>query len=385
MWDAITSLKLTIVCLATLMVLVVACTLAQVHLGTWGAVDVYMRSWLVWWDIPGTVLSIPVFPGGALTGLVLAVNLISAQLRRLELSWKKSGLWIVHLGLILLVAGEFITAGYQREHNLVFSNGQTVNFTSSPTKAELAVIDRSDARHDEVFSIPQSMLRPGRLVEVPDRPIAFRVKAFYPNSQVTRAERGMASAGFGPRIAAREIPPTSRDDERNMPAVLLERVGAKAGDAPETWLLSTWIQDPQRFVHEGRTYDLVLRSEREYLPYALKLEKFSHDRYPGTNVPKNFSSAVRLTNPQTGEARDILIKMNQPLRYGGKTFYQSSFQGETTSILQVVENPGWLLPYLSCTLVAIGLLAHFGISLGRWVRGRSGRRPSNEASLEASP
>ena len=49
----VTSLKLTIVCLALLMLLVVACTLAQVQLGTIGAVDLYMRSFLVWWQVPG--------------------------------------------------------------------------------------------------------------------------------------------------------------------------------------------------------------------------------------------------------------------------------------------------------------------------------------------
>ena len=44
--------------------------------------------------------------------------------------------------------------------------------------------------------------------------------------------------------------------------------------------------------------------------------------------------------------------MNQPLRYEGKAFYQASFgKGDTLSILQVVENPGWLLPYVSCVLV----------------------------------
>ncbi len=386
LWDAVTSLKLTIVCLSVLMVLVVACTLAQVTLGTWAAVDLYMRSWLVWWDVSGTVLSVPIFPGGALTGLVLIVNLVAAQLRRLELSWKKSGLWVVHLGLILLVAGEFIAAAYQREHQLLFENGQTVNYVTSPTRAELAVVDRSDPRHDEVFSIPQSMLRPGAVVQVPGRPLAFRVKEFHANSQVGTVDRGMgmASAGLGPELVARGIPRTSRDDERNMPAVVLERVGAPAGSGPETWLLSTWLNRAQRLEHEGRSYDLAMRSEREYLPYALTLKKFSHDRYPGTNIPKNFSSAVWLANPGTGEARDVLIKMNQPLRYGGKTFYQASFQGENVSILQVVENPGWLLPYFSCLLVSVGLLAHFGISLGRWVRGQSARRAA-KAALGVTP
>jgi hypothetical protein len=61
--------------------------------------------------------------------------------------------------------------------------------------------------------------------------------------------------------------------------------------------------------------------------------------------------------------------MNQPLRYLGKTYYQASFgKGDTLSILQVVENPGWLLPYISCVLVTLGLLIHFGIVLRRSVR-----------------
>ena len=44
--------------------------------------------------------------------------------------------------------------------------------------------------------------------------------------------------------------------------------------------------------------------------------------------------------------------MNQPLRYAGETFYQASFANDDrTSILQVVRNPGWLLPYIACAMV----------------------------------
>ncbi|HEY6101108.1 MAG TPA: hypothetical protein VIW03_16855, partial [Anaeromyxobacter sp.] len=61
--------------------------------------------------------------------------------------------------------------------------------------------------------------------------------------------------------------------------------------------------------------------------------------------------------------------MNQPLRYDGKAFYQASFgKNDTLSILQVVSNPGWLLPYVSTVLVTLGLLVHFAISLRRGVR-----------------
>jgi hypothetical protein len=115
-WDGLTSLSLTITSLALLMVLVVACTLAQVRLGTIGAVTLYMRSWFYWMDLGS--FRIPIFPAGATVGLVLLVNLVLAQGRRLKLTWSKAGIWIVHAGLILLFVGEFVTAGYQTDAQL---------------------------------------------------------------------------------------------------------------------------------------------------------------------------------------------------------------------------------------------------------------------------
>ena len=89
LWSFFASLKLTLVCLVLLMLLVVACTLAQVNLGTLGAVNAYIRSPLVWWDVPDSRWSIPVFPGGALVGLTLGLNLLAAQIRRLNLTGRR--------------------------------------------------------------------------------------------------------------------------------------------------------------------------------------------------------------------------------------------------------------------------------------------------------
>ena len=57
--------------------------------------------------------------------------------------------------------------------------------------------------------------------------------------------------------------------------------------------------------------------------------------------------------------------MGSPLRYRGETFYQSSFDDATekTTVLQVVRNPGAVLPYVSCFLVFAGMLFHFGLHL----------------------
>jgi hypothetical protein len=374
LWDAITSLKLTIVCLAGLMVLVVGCTLAQVSLGTWGAVAIYMRAWIVWWHLPASTLSLPVFPGGALLGLVLMVNLVAAQLRRLELSWKKSGIWIVHFGLILLFVGEFVTGLYQVDTRLAVEVGQTVNFVESPREHELTITDVTDPATDEVYGLSEGLLARGGTVAVPGTPLVIKVTRFFQNADL--ANRGPAdppspaTMGVGPGVAVRELPAVSSDEEINRTSAFVEPVAG--GRSYGTWLVSNALGAPQSFTHEGRTYTMAMRPRRWYLPYSVTLKQFRHDVYPGTDIPKNFSSLIRLQDPTRHEDREVLIYMNQPLRYGGRAFYQASFgKGDTLSVLQVVENPGWLLPYISCILVGLGLLVHFGISLRRSLRRRA--------------
>jgi hypothetical protein len=378
LWDLLTSLKLTIVCLTLLMLLVVACTLAQVQLGTVAAVNLYMRSFLVWWQVPGTSWSLAIFPGGASVGLVLMVNLAAAQGQRLERSWKKAGIWIVHGGLILLFVGEFVTGVFQVETQLAIEEGQTVNYVENTRQQELAVTDVTDPAWDEVHAVPEGLLADGGVIPLPGTPVTLRVRRYWENAQLSMPGPGfqpVANMGVGAGVQVQPLRTVSADDRSNVPAAVVEPVAG--GRSYGFWLVSGQLGAAQQFVHEGRTYSLAMRPRRQYLPYSMTLKKFSHDVYEGTSIPKNFSSLVHLSNPGKGESRDVLIFMNQPLRYGGKAFYQASFgKNDTLSILQVVENPGWLLPYISCVLVGLGLMVHFGISLRRALRRRA-------AALEA--
>ncbi|HYQ80795.1 MAG TPA: hypothetical protein VEP68_04800, partial [Anaeromyxobacteraceae bacterium] len=303
-WDVLTSLKLTIVCLAALMVLVVSCTLAQVSMGTFGAVEEFMRTWLVWWHVPGTEFAVAVFPGGAMVGLVLMVNLVAAQLRRLELSWRKAGIWITHAGLILLFVGEFVAGMFQVETQLAIEEGQTRNYVESPRDLELAVMDHADAARDDVWSVPLSRLLRGGRIELPGSPVAIQVHAAYRNSVLANRRPGdppsPATAGVGTGVTVQEAPPVTRDDEMNAGAAFVEPVAG--GHSYGTWLVSNVLGAPQSFVHEGHTYELRMRNRREYLPYSITLKEFRHDIYPGTDIPKSFSSLVRLDNPATGES-----------------------------------------------------------------------------------
>jgi hypothetical protein len=117
---------------------------------------------------------------------------------------------------------------------------------------------------------------------------------------------------------------------------------------------------PQRFTYNGHNYLIEMRAERYYKPFSLTLKNFSHDLYLGTDIPKNFSSRVQINRPDTGENREVLIYMNNPLRYAGETYYQASFfPDDSGTVLQVVRNPGWLTPYVACVMVAAGLVIQF--------------------------
>jgi hypothetical protein len=363
-WDALTSLKLTIAALAMLMVLVVACTLAQVDMGTYGAVHRFMNCFVVWQHLPGTARKIPVFPGGAAVGLALVVNLLAVAFKRLRFTLKHLGLWIVHGGLVLLFAGEFVAAAYQVEMRLPIEQGETMNYIESPRDMELVLDDVTDAKADDVYTIPEPRLARGGTIAIAGTPLSINVKDYYRNAKLGMGGKSIATAGVGTQVSVQGLPDVTADDEVDQRAVFVEPTAA--GHSYGTWLVSPSLGAPQFFFHEGHKYVLSMRARRQYLPYSLTLKKFSHDIYMGTDIPKNFSSLVHLSNPTKGEERDVLIYMNQPLRYDGKAFYQASFgKGDTLSILQVVDNPGWLLPYIACAMVALGLLVHFGMSMRR--------------------
>jgi hypothetical protein len=362
-----TSLRLTVVCLALGLVLVFWGTLAQVDLGLYKAQNEFFRSFIIYWGPKGASWRIPVFPGGYLVGGVLVLNLIASQLRRFTFTASKAGLWMVHVGLILLLLGQLLTDLLSRESALHLREGEARNYSETEREAELAVIDATDPDGDKVVAIPQGILASQKDVRPGDLPFTIRVKSFFANSQVSNraaaaAAPPAATQGIGPSATVQELPHVTEMERRDVPSAVVEVVTPQGSLG--TWLVSEFVEQPQDFTVGQRTYQLALRPRRHYKPYSIQLLKFQHDVYPGTDIPKNFSSRVLLQRPQTGEKREVLIYMNSPLRYAGETYYQSGFDPDNQgTILQVVHNPSWLTPYLSCVLVGLGLVIQFATHL----------------------
>src|SRR6476619_4455144 len=156
--DIITSLKLTIVCLAAAMILIFAGTIAQVHLGIWEAQRRYFQRFAVWWPAESNGFQVPIFPGGHLIGAILLVNLIAAHLKRFRWSMSKLGIHLTHAGLIIMLAGGLFTDLFAVESNMRLTTATTKNYSEDSRRNELAVIDLTDPEFDQVTAIPESIL-----------------------------------------------------------------------------------------------------------------------------------------------------------------------------------------------------------------------------------
>lgn len=372
-----TSMQLTVVLLILSLVLVFVATLDQVNLGIWAVQEKYFRTFFVYLRPPDGRIGLPIFPGGYLIGGLLFLNLTGAFVYRFKLTWRKLGIHLIHLGLVLLLLGELISGLLQEDFQMRLDEGQTSNYSESPLENELAIVDTTDPTFDQVTAIPAELLAKGKPIQHPKLPFRVIVRAYFPNaeiqmrSQMNNPPPPMATAGIGADVAVAPQPVTYKPNERNLPAASIELVGA-GNTSLGTWLVSLMLASQQSFTHEGKTWKLMLRPARLYKPFSLTLLKFSHDKYAGTDIPKNFSSKVRLRTPDGKTDRETLIYMNNPLRHAGLTFYQAGFENnDRTTVLQVVRNPGRQLPYIACLLMAHGLVIQFGISLFFFIQKRS--------------
>ena len=197
--------------------------------------------------------------------------------------------------------------------------------------------------------------------------------------EIPEGAENPANAGDGLKVLAVEQKPVSGVDTEGLGNVASAYVTLKekaTGKSLGTYLVSQYFSlgrdMPQQVSLNGKTYNLYLRYKRTYKPYTIYLKDFRHDIYPGTEIPKNFSSDVRLTDPSRDVNREVTIWMNNPLRYEGETFYQSGVLGrDEGTVLQVVRNPGWEMPYVSCVMVSLGMLVHFGMNLLKFTKRRA--------------
>ncbi|HWB11277.1 MAG TPA: cytochrome c biogenesis protein CcsA [Pirellulales bacterium] len=309
----------------------------------------------------------------SLVGLVLLAGCVL-------LFRKRAGIVLLHAGVGLMMLNELIVYSLHTEGQMQIREGETVNYVQDIRTQELAIVDRSNPEHDDVVVVPQRLLEPDARIEDKRLPFEVQVLRYLQNTnlrQLKAGEENLADAGQGVSFVVDEARPSSGTDMGggvDMSAAYVKFVDKESGKSLGTHLLSLYPMFDHEQVKLGdKTYDVALRFKRDYKPYSLQLIDVRFDKYVGTNTPRNYSSDVRLLDPSRNVDRKVKIWMNNPLRYAGETFYQSTFNVDPMSRkemtgLQVVTNTGWMIPYVGCMIVVIGMLAQFGVVLLRFLR-----------------
>jgi hypothetical protein len=390
LFKGFSSIRLTLFLLTASVLLIFFGTLDQVQYGIYFTQQKYFEHAFVIWEYPRQWiggeslqwLNVPM-PGGYLLGPLLIVNLMCAHFHYFRPSWKKLGIPFIHGGIVLLLIGQLWTQLMQREYFLWLPEGGSNNFVESFHYDEFVLINRSGQEDHTVFSWDARALRKSGTT-LSNEALPFRVEvlwyarnaAIFPRPAESPAsfpelpaDRGIAADRD---LVALKQSPTFVEGERNATSAVV-RLRAHDGETVGTWLVSNLFRQTlpmreafplQQFEWDGKTWEIAMRFTRKYIPARIELLDFKHDRYPGTDIPYNFSSDVRLHEPGSERGRDTLIYMNHPLRYEGLTFYQASFaENDTMSMFQVVRNPARWVPYVATAVTTLGLVLQFLISL----------------------
>ncbi len=286
---------------------------------------------------------------------------------------KRAGIVLLHGGIGLMMFYELHVALTAVETQMNFVEGERTNYVQDIRTIELAVIDVTDSKEDHVVAIPKSVLLSGKPIEHPDLPFKITVSGFVKNAEIRAAsskEKNPATEGNGLSWMADERQPgagTDNDSRVDTPAayVTLEsKVDSKPiGTYLVSWMLSM-SDEFDTISYDGKTYQIALRPKRYYKPYVFELIDVKKEDYLGTSTPRNYASKVHIRDTARNVDEDKTIWMNNPLRFADETFYQSGYYrdsrtGSEHATLSVVANSGWMMPYVGCMLVGIGMLTHF--------------------------
>lgn len=308
---------------------------------------------------------------------------------------RRGGNVLIHLSIGMMMLGQFIFGDRQIEERISLADGESTNMAIRPDEIELALINRSDPTKDSVVAINQDKLIAAsgsqKAIDDPALPVQIIVDEYIENAQLAKADdtsvslpKNRATAGLGSQyIAIPAVKTGGAMDKMNTPAAYIKLLSKDGKETLGTYLVALQANDrssltlgqssdiPEELAVDAKPYEMALRYRRTYKDYRVTLKDVERINYSGSDTVRDFSSFVTFVDKEGKEKIDGRIWMNNPMRYRGETFYQSSFSpkelvGKDTTGLQVVSNAGWLVPYISCAFAALGMLAHFGSTFVRF-------------------
>lgn len=110
---------------------------------------------------------------------------------------------------------------------------------------------------------------------------------------------------------------------------------------------------------DGQSCEIRFGDAAQMLDFQVTLEAFRVVTHPGLQKPRSYESRVTIRDPRAGGEISRVISMNNPLDYGGYTFFQSSFlrEGDSfVSVLSVSRDPGRIVVFAGYMVLMAGMI-----------------------------
>jgi ABC-type transport system involved in cytochrome c biogenesis permease subunit len=339
--------------LPVVMIYLVAGTVAQKYIGLYAATRMFFSSPILWLG-PLPLPGFPVFLA------IITVNLTLKLIYKSPWTSEKSGIILTHLGALLLLLGGLFTSLFSAEAYLDLLPGQEKSIVSDYHDREFVFLN---AKGQALRSFPANGLDVGKTLRISDPPLVIKILESCGNCAiVAREDTSRNFKGMAANMSLKPAP-LKMQDEENLTGATFSIQGSS--DDGNYLVLDEVPKLPEIRVDE-EIFRFALRKTQRPLPFTVKLLEFRRDLHPGTEMARAYESRVEIID---GPSRwETVISMNQPLRYKGYTFFQSSFvqtpAGEM-SVLAVVHNVGRIFPYLSGILMCLGLILHLFMGRGK--------------------
>ena len=391
-YDFLSGFHLATITLLLLLVLTWLATLEQVDNGLYPTLNKYF-SWKSPYLIPDMVPEIngkklPIFlPGGYYVCAVLLVNMILGGIIRIRKGPKQIGNLISHFGIVFMLIGGGIAHHFSERGNMAISEGDTSNVAEDYQEFVVEVAEVKDGGRNKFHVIRGKYLTDleagkSRIFDFKGVPFSLEISGYLentvPSNQMERPRSRSELVVDGYYL---EKMPGELESERNF-AGCYARMIFEDGKKSDPFILAGASFQPFTVRVGDRTFTVDMRKRLWPMPFSVKLDKFTAAFHPGTSRPSKFISEIRRVENE--QETKLTIRMNEPMRYKGYTFFQASYgppgakPGEPMySVFEVVKNPADKWPEYSLYAVAFGMLVTFLTKLVGHL-GAASRKRKNE-------
>ena len=399
--------------LVILLVLTWLATLEQVHHGLHATLEKYFNpavpvvrpdAAVFFPHLAGKDKYLPPLPGGYWVCALLVINLTLGGIIKLRKSPRTIGILLAHFGIIFMMIAGGVAQLTEERGLMMLSEKEgtglptTSDFAQSLTETAVEIIEVKDGKpvgpvhfvEDKYYKdLDEADER--RTIRIPSLPFDLELARYVQNARVV-STASMAPSRNEPIVDgwflfAQDPGKMTEQDTPGIHAKVLGRDGKNG----EPFILM--VPEPDTFAPrapftvraDGRTFAIRMEKRVWPVPFQVRLVDARSEYYPHTTKPKFFESDI--VRIEDGREAKVFIEMNEPMRYGGLTFYQHTMinsaprdGGEATiSGFEVVRNPSDQWPKYSIYVAGFGLCLHFLLKLwGFLTRGKN--KTSNQAA-----